>query len=134
MEKPVSNGGLATYANVISKTDSGFLKQRLLLSSRIVVESALYADSLCLFHKGHFRTYHSTGLLKTDGNYVDGRKSGIWLSYHSNGMIADSALYAENQLAGIQKSWHRNTEFSSYLCSVVYLHVFFLLKVSGWKN
>ena len=107
-EKPVPNAGLATYANVISKTDSGFLKQRLLLSSRIVVESALYADSLCLFHKGHFRLYHSNGLLKTDGNYVDGRKNGIWLSYHSNGMIADSALYTDNQLAGIQKSWHRN--------------------------
>ncbi len=68
----------------------------------------IYKDKELKIPVDSFYSFHFSGELQGIGNYVNGKKDGIWLKYHSNGSTWDSAKYIDGKPVGTHLSWHAN--------------------------
>ncbi len=98
----------ARFYSTIEKTDSGWFRNDYYISTKTLQMSALFKDSLFRIHNGMAIYFYANGQLKSIGNYVDGRKEGLYLGYHYNGMMEDSAYYKNGKLEGVAISWFPN--------------------------
>lgn len=67
----------------------------------------LYKDKELKIKHGWFRYFYANQFVSSQGNYVNGKKDGLWVSYHYNGMMKDSIVYSDG-FPGIIKAWHIN--------------------------
>jgi len=56
--------------------------------------------------------YYS-GRLSSEGNYVDGKKHGLYRTWHSNGNLAYECFYKDNELHGEAKTWYEKGNLES---------------------
>ena len=60
---------------------------------------------------GPYISYHRNGAVSCKGNYVEGKKTGLWRYWHDNKRLADSCIYNEKGLiTGHAIRWWENGE------------------------
>jgi antitoxin component YwqK of YwqJK toxin-antitoxin module len=97
----------ARFVSLTDKTDSGWVKRDFYLSTKKSQMKGLYKDSALKIKNGWFRYFYVNQFVSSQGNYVNGKKDGLWLSYHFNGIIKDSAIYKAGYPTSII-GWHSN--------------------------
>lgn len=105
----VDDASRARFYSLVEKNDSIWSRKDYYLREGTLQMQGYYRDADCKIEDGAFTWYHSNGYLKMRGNYVNGKKRGIWLSYHENGMMSDSIFYDEHGwITGTSLGWHEN--------------------------
>lgn len=107
----------ASYYSSLQVTDSGVNRQDIYIHSRTVQMEGKYTDTSCNVKNGYFHYYYANRRLEQTGQYINGKKAGIWLQYHYNGMMRDSAVYVSGRRIGTSLGWYSNGFMSD---SVVY--------------
>jgi hypothetical protein len=104
--KPVANG--AYYFGTIEKKDSLFHRKVWFISQKTMFLDGWYKDESCKTEHGPFFYFHHNGVLKRTGQFVDGKKDGVWLLYDEEGRLKDSSNYTSGFLKGISLGWNKN--------------------------
>ncbi len=102
--EPVS----ARFVALIEKHGSLWERRDYFLREKTMQMSGSYTDTSCKVAQGTFKYFHSNGNLAEMGEFVNGKKQGLWLSYHANGMMQDSAMYENGNMTGTGLKWHSN--------------------------
>jgi antitoxin component YwqK of YwqJK toxin-antitoxin module len=55
--------------------------------------SASFTDSTLGTLQGLFSTYHTNGILESEGNYINSEMEGIWQNWNDSGLKTDSIIY-----------------------------------------
>ncbi|MBL0180730.1 MAG: energy transducer TonB [Chitinophagaceae bacterium] len=97
----------ARFISLAEKTDSGWLRKDFFLATKKLQMRGLYEDSLTKVRNGWFLYFYANGKMSSIGQYVKGKKDGLWLSWYFNGMMQDSVFYNSGYPAYIFK-WHSN--------------------------
>lgn len=58
------------------------------------------------FEDGPYKDYYDSGEVKTEGAYLDGKRTGKWVNYHKNGQVSEQYLYSEGK--------YNRTSFKSF--------------------
>lgn len=105
----------ATYYSVVTKEDTLWHRRDYYISQKRMQMNAWFLDSACKKQQGKATYYFSNGKVSSFGNYVNGKKAGLWAEFYSNGALKDSAVYAAGQPVGEKLSWHINGYLSDSL-------------------
>jgi len=100
-----SNPEDARFVSLTDKTDSGWVRRDFFLSTKKSQMKGLYKDSALKIKNGWFRYFYVNQFVSSQGNFVNGKKDGLWLSYHFNGIMKDSSFYNAGNPAMIM-GWH----------------------------
>jgi antitoxin component YwqK of YwqJK toxin-antitoxin module len=98
----------ARFATIITPTDSGFLRKDYFWATGTLQMSGHYKDIDNKTGHGDFKFFYTNGSPLQTGRYINGKKTGTWLSYHYNGMMSDSTTYDKGDITGISLGWHPN--------------------------
>jgi len=49
--------------------------------------------------------FHKNGVKKAEGQYIDGKKEGLWISWHRNGERESEGEYIDGQRDGRWREW-----------------------------
>ncbi len=71
-------------------------------------ERYLAKDGQRWVRHGLFRSYHPSGALASEGNYLHGVETGVWRDYHANGELAAEGRYEAGEKAGAWKYWNES--------------------------
>jgi antitoxin component YwqK of YwqJK toxin-antitoxin module len=55
---------------------------------------------------GNWREYYSTGQVRVEGTYNEGRRTGQWREWHRNERLAAEYTYNDDSLEGEYRRWH----------------------------
>ena len=132
MWKEVSDPTRARYYSLIEKKDSVWSRQDYFIREQSLQMQGYYKDSACKIKHGEFSYYYYNRQLEMKGSYVNGKKSGVWISFHENGMMEDSIFYNEHgSVMGTSLGWHANGVMSD---STVINPDGSGVSVSWWEN
>ena len=53
-------------------------------------------------------SYHDNNQLKTKGNYIDGKRDGLWENFFSNGQLSITSNYKNGKQDGLQEIFYEN--------------------------
>lgn len=95
------------YQMVTEKRDSGWYREGYYYPSNLLASVDLFSDEKATVPNGISKRYYKNGQLKSIGRYVQGKKTGDWLSFHENGMIHDSTYYENGKPRGVSLSWDK---------------------------
>ncbi|HVZ25516.1 MAG TPA: hypothetical protein VG842_05665 [Sediminibacterium sp.] len=98
----------ARYYSIVLETDSGFYREDYFLPSKKLAMRGLFRDRGTLTRDGYFYFLYPTGNIMSYGQYVDGKKNGLWLSYYPDGAMEDSASFSNGLVKGIALHWYPN--------------------------
>lgn len=98
----------ARFYSAIFKTDSGYVRKDYFIHERSLQMVGKYKDQDSKIHDGYFSYFHPNRSLDAIGEYVNDKKSGLWLHYYPNGMPKDSINYVDGNIVGTSLSWHEN--------------------------
>ena len=62
---------------------------------------------------GYWVTYYANGLKRSEGGYVHGKKEGPWITYHKNGNKASEASFRDGKYEGPCITYHENGNLRS---------------------
>lgn len=99
--------GDARFVSLTNKTDSGWVKRDFYLSTKKLQMKGLFKDSALKIRNGWFSYLYPNQKLSTQGNFVNGKRDGLWLSYHYNGMMKDSIEYVNGEIK-TATTWYSN--------------------------
>lgn len=117
-EKWERTGSLnARYYSLLSRTDSGWLRKDIYVSTRQWQMIGLFEDQGETIKNGVFQWFYPDGKLKSTGNYSQNKRTGLFLEFYSDGSLKDSSYYVAGNLQGVSAGWHRNGQ-SSYVFTV----------------
>ncbi|HUZ58663.1 MAG TPA: hypothetical protein VMU83_07770 [Hanamia sp.] len=102
----------ARFFSVVTKTESGWLRQDYFLGTKSLQMSGLFEDSANKIANGFFRFYYANGISESYGRNVHNKKEGLWVRYHPNGMMDDSTWYVNGNPLGASFGWHSNGALS----------------------
>lgn len=105
--KPSELAG-ARFAAFFEKKGDLWERKDYFIHEKTLQMSGSYTDTSCKVAQGNFKYFHSNGNLESMGDFVNGKKHGVWISYHANGMMHDSATYDNGNRTGTALSWHSN--------------------------
>ena len=66
-------------------------------SGKIVMRLHFTDSTLSTLH-GTSQSFYETGMLDTEGNYINGLESGLWISSNESGLITDSSFFENGRL------------------------------------
>jgi antitoxin component YwqK of YwqJK toxin-antitoxin module len=98
----------ARYYAVTEKIDSLWSRKDYYVNEKSLQMEGTFKDEACEVEHGFFHYFHSNGQLLSKGNYVNGKRNGLWLSFHSNSMLYDSATYNMGTIVGTRQRWYRS--------------------------
>lgn len=104
--KPTANG--AYYYVTTEKQDSLWFREAFYVSQRTMAMKGWYADSACKKPHGPQEMYHHNRYLKSKGEYINGKKEGVWIEFNEKGTLTDSTIYRNGRPVGISIGWHDN--------------------------
>jgi hypothetical protein len=77
---------------------------------------AHYTDSSLQEYEGLFQSFYSNTLKQSGGNYLKGKKNGLWRKWDSTGNIIDSSVYENNlKVTGTAFTYHQNRNKKSLI-------------------
>jgi TonB family protein len=129
--KLTTDPGKARYYGVSEKRDSIWIRQDYFIREMKLQMMGSYKDAENKIAHGMFYFYHPNGVLASTGEYVDGKKNGLWTGYHNTGMMKDSIVYVNGNPAGTAISWFADGYISD---STVYNEDGSGLSVSWFSN
>jgi hypothetical protein len=65
-------------------------------------------DTLLMTFSGKFIDYHMDSSIAVEGNYVNGKKEGLFKLYFENGGLNQSGYYKNNQKSGLWEYYYEN--------------------------
>jgi antitoxin component YwqK of YwqJK toxin-antitoxin module len=95
----------ARFFSLIEKKETAYFRNDFFINEKRLQMSGYYEDANCKIPNGKFYYFHANGNLEREGNYLHGKKNGLWLSYHNNKMLADSTYYDSGDPVGTSVSW-----------------------------
>ena len=98
----------ARFNSITTKTDSGWHLEEFYINLNSMQMSGNYEDVDCKIKNGQFSYFFPNRRLQTKGNYLNNKRSGLWLSYYENGMMSDSSNYRKGRKVGTCIGWHSN--------------------------
>jgi antitoxin component YwqK of YwqJK toxin-antitoxin module len=98
----------ARFYSAVYKTDSGYVRKDYYIREKSLQMLGKYEDVDLKIANGYFRFYHTDNALSSFGQYVNGKKEGLWLRYYADGMHSDSTVYVHGEITGTSLSWHPN--------------------------
>jgi hypothetical protein len=98
----------ARYYALIQFKDSLWSRVDYFINEKELQMQGSYRDSACKIPVGKFYYFHPNEKLESTGNYVNGKKEGVWLKYYSNGYMKDSTFYINGHPSGISMGWYAN--------------------------
>lgn len=101
--KPTDGAGF--YYVFTEKKDTLWHREAYYLPQATLAMEGWYKDAKCEIPHGTVAWYHTTKLLKSRGDYVNGKKEGMHLSFDSKGHMLDSANYVNGRLKGAKLAW-----------------------------
>lgn len=105
----VGSPALARFYSITEKKDSVWDRKDFYLRESKLQMQGFYKDQNADTPHGHFSYFHSNGNLLSHGQYINGKKTGLWLSFHTNQMMSDSVFYDESgRVIGTRVGWHSN--------------------------
>ena len=63
------------------------------------------ADGARWVRHGLFVAYHESGVVASEGQYVDGLEQGLWRDFHENSQLAAEGLYLNGKEHGYWRFW-----------------------------
>lgn len=100
--------GTARYYALIEKKDSLWFRKDYFIHEKKLQMAGSFTDTSFKVEHGDFEYFHASGFLSSRGNYVYGKRDGLWLLYYDNGNLQDSTVYDHGNVVGTRLSWHRN--------------------------
>lgn len=58
--------------------------------------------------EGRWVSYYANGNLQREGSYKNGKKDGLWIQYWPNGNKKSEATFVEGKYSGLYTSYHPN--------------------------
>lgn len=98
----------ARYYALIEKTDSGWHRRDYFIHEGSLQMDGYYADQECKISNGTFYYFYSNKNLQSKGNYINGKRDGVWLSYYPDQVMSDSSNYFHGNRVGLCLGWHDN--------------------------
>jgi len=98
----------ARFYSLTIKTDSGYYRTDYFIRENRLQMSGNFKDSTCKIENGRFKYFHANGILESTGNYVEGKRDGLWLDFHNNGKMSDSTVFSQGKPVGIHLTWYEN--------------------------
>lgn len=96
----------ANFYRVISKTEKGYLVKDFYLSGdpQMIVEASsinpIVKNGKCFY-------FYKSNKKGSEGNYINGKKSGVWVEYYNNGKDSSVIDYLENE----EKKYLRKSKY-----------------------
>jgi len=56
----------------------------------------------------HYKSFYPDGRLRMEGDFLNNKRSGEWITYNPGGTIINSFSYVDGQNTGWQLTWYRN--------------------------
>jgi len=106
--RPTTDPGRSRYYSIIQKEDTLWHREDYYLREKKLQMNGTYKDRETKVAQGAFMYFHANGILDMKGNYVNGKKNGLWLSFYDDGSMKDSIVYDNGEPIGTALSWHRN--------------------------
>ncbi|WP_248724214.1 toxin-antitoxin system YwqK family antitoxin [Seonamhaeicola sp. ML3] len=91
---------------------SGAVKSKRFKKNEILLYQEFYETGSLFFEKevcdGYAREYYKSGVLKSEGNYIEQELNGIWRSYFDTGEIEWEIAYLNGYKHGVYRQFFRN--------------------------
>jgi antitoxin component YwqK of YwqJK toxin-antitoxin module len=98
----------ARFYSLEKKTDSGWFKTDFFINLKKLQMMGLYEDKESTMPNGTFYWFYPDGTLKSSGQYVHSKKTGVWLNYFPDKSIKDSESYTDGHLSRVSLGWYSN--------------------------
>src|ERR1043165_6168825 len=96
----------ARYYTSIEKKDSVWLRQDYYIREKWLQMEGTYLDQETKIAHGKVTYYHPNKQLEGTGNFINGKRNGLWMWFHENGMMSDSSYYKDDHLIGTSLRWY----------------------------
>ncbi len=90
------------------KKDSLYFRQAWYLPELSQAMEGWYKDADGKIPHGEEIWFYDNKVLKSAGQFLNGKKHGDWLAFNNAGMVNDSGNYVDGRLKGIRMQWHDN--------------------------
>lgn len=97
--------GFARYYVITEQKEGRWYREAYYLPEKSIAMNGWYKDKNCEIPEGEVNWYFTNRSLKSQVNYVNGKKDGLSLQYHENGMMSDSVNYSGGHRKGIGLRW-----------------------------
>jgi hypothetical protein len=94
---PVEQAKAALYAEVIGP-DSGRVQAKIMDLNGVLKAIGDFLEADLETPDGYFTFYYPNGTVESQGNYIMGRKDGLWLRYNSSGQALAEKVYDSSRL------------------------------------
>lgn len=88
----------AFFSGQGQSVSEGFVLRLYYQSNKNLALIQNFTDSTLEVRNGFFLSYYPDKLKQSAGNYVMGKKDGLWESWNPSGLLADSSLYDQDSL------------------------------------
>ncbi len=96
------------FYSITNQTDTTFQREDYFVATKKLQMSGAYSNATEKVKIGKFYWFHSNGQLERVGNYLNGKRDGVWLSYYENGIMEDSSFYENDKIVSSFFSWYKN--------------------------
>ncbi|OLY93421.1 MORN repeat variant [Cnuella takakiae] len=103
------------YWVITEKKDSLWHRMAYFVPERTMAREAWYRDDSCKIAHGTYTSFHDNKILSAKGNYVDGKKDGLWLTVNPKGFVTDSSNYRMGHRIGVSMAWYDDGMLSDSL-------------------
>jgi len=84
---------------------------------------------------GHWKIFHqTTGTLKEEGQFINGKTHGTWTAYYESGLMKSETKYAHGAKNGLFKSYHENGVLESQGTLKTMTYSSHIMKIGEWKS
>lgn len=83
-----------------------------------------------MFKDGYYRKYYENGNLEISGEYLEGKKFGLWESYDYSGMIISKAEYFDDLII---KDWKIYQDIARILGNIINQTIFLITHFNKYK-
>ncbi|MEO8733104.1 MAG: hypothetical protein ABI373_02110, partial [Flavobacteriales bacterium] len=94
---PVEQTEAVFYAEIVGP-DSGRIQARIMAMDGLLKAIGDFKEADMMTPDGYFTYYYPSGSVESEGNYVKGRKDGLWLRYDSAGQALAEKIYDSSVL------------------------------------
>ena len=92
------------FPEVSSKEQFDFFQNNI-NNNHNFLEKGNYVDGK---KEGLWKSYHPFPILYEEGDYLGGKKEGLWKTYYENGQLKYEDIYVDGDNEGIGKNYHEN--------------------------
>jgi antitoxin component YwqK of YwqJK toxin-antitoxin module len=105
--KETKDIGAARFYSLVEKKDTVWQRTDYYFRQNSLQMTGSFLDEETKINHGEFKFYHVNGNIQSVGEYVNGKRNGLWLRYHDNGFMSDSTVYRNGIIKGTSLQWNK---------------------------